>query len=113
MSDRRIRPLLIGALAVRRVFDAGYNGISSSFPSRTPGRSGPEQGAVQTFSAWPPRANPPGRQAQPPRHENLLNEGNGESSVLSAKPESAADVSRLVSIAVVGGLHHRYMQVAA
>jgi hypothetical protein len=26
--------------------------------------------------------------------------------VPSAKPESAADVSRLVSIPVVGGLHH-------
>ena len=38
---------------------------------------------------------------------------NGETPVLSAKPESAADVSRLVSIAVVGGLHHRYMRVAA
>jgi putative transposase len=38
---------------------------------------------------------------------------NGETPVLSAKPESAADVSRLVSIPVVGGLHHRYMRVAA
>jgi hypothetical protein len=37
----------------------------------------------------------------------------GETPVLSAKPESAADVSRLVSIPVVGGLHHRYMRVAA
>jgi putative transposase len=32
---------------------------------------------------------------------------NGETPVLSAKPEPAADVSRLVSIPVVGGLHHR------
>jgi hypothetical protein len=38
---------------------------------------------------------------------------NGDTPVLSAKPEPAADVSRLVSIPVVGGLHHRYMRVAA
>jgi hypothetical protein len=33
--------------------------------------------------------------------------------VPSAKPEPAADGSRLVSIPVVGGLHHRYIRVAA
>ena len=38
---------------------------------------------------------------------------NGDTPVPSAKPESAADVSRLVSIPVVGGLHHRYVRVAA
>jgi putative transposase len=38
---------------------------------------------------------------------------NGDTPFPSAKPESAADVSRLVSIPVVGGLHHRYMRVAA
>ena len=38
---------------------------------------------------------------------------NGDTSVLRAKPEAAANVSRLVSIPVVGGLHHRYIRVAA
>ena len=38
---------------------------------------------------------------------------NGDTPVPSAKPESAADASRLVSIPVVGGLHHRYIRVAA
>ena len=38
---------------------------------------------------------------------------NGDTPVLRAKPESAANVSRLVSIPVVGGLHHRYMRMAA
>jgi putative transposase len=38
---------------------------------------------------------------------------NGDTPVPSAKPESAADASRLVSIPVVGGLHHRYTRVAA
>jgi len=38
---------------------------------------------------------------------------NGETPVPSPKPESAADASRLVSIPVVGGLHHRYIRVAA
>jgi putative transposase len=38
---------------------------------------------------------------------------NGDTPVPNAKPESAADASRLVSISVVGGLHHRYMRVAA
>ena len=38
---------------------------------------------------------------------------NGDTPVLRAKPESAVNVSRLVSIPVVGGLHHRYMRVAA
>jgi hypothetical protein len=38
---------------------------------------------------------------------------NGDTPVPSGKPESAADVSRLVSIPVVGGLHHRYIRVAA
>ena len=38
---------------------------------------------------------------------------NGDTPVPNAKPESAADASRLVSIPVVGGLHHRYMRVAA
>jgi hypothetical protein len=37
----------------------------------------------------------------------------GGTPVPSAKPEPAADVSRLVSIAVVGGLHHRYIRGAA
>ena len=37
----------------------------------------------------------------------------GDTPVPSGKPESAADVSRLVSIPVVGGLHHRYIRVAA
>jgi hypothetical protein len=39
--------------------------------------------------------------------------GNGDTPVPSAKPESAAEVTRLVSIPVVGGLHHRYIRVAA
>ena len=38
---------------------------------------------------------------------------NGDTPVLRAKPEPAADESRLVSIPVVGGLHHRYTRVAA
>jgi len=38
---------------------------------------------------------------------------NGDAPVPSAKPEPAADGSRLVSIPVVGGLHHRYIRVAA
>ena len=38
---------------------------------------------------------------------------NGDTPVLRAKPEPAANVSRLVSIPVVGGLHHRYIRVAA
>jgi len=38
---------------------------------------------------------------------------NGDTPVPTAKPEPAADVSRLVSIPVVGGLHHRSMRVAA
>ena len=38
---------------------------------------------------------------------------NGDIPVLRAKPEPAADASRLVSIPVVGGLHHRYIRVAA
>jgi hypothetical protein len=38
---------------------------------------------------------------------------NGDTPVSNAKPEPAANVSRLVSIPVVGGLHHRYMRVAA
>ena len=33
--------------------------------------------------------------------------------VPSAKPEAVADASRLVSIPVLGGLHHRYIRVAA
>jgi len=37
----------------------------------------------------------------------------GDTPVPSAKPEPVADGSRLVSIPVVGGLHHRYMRVAA
>ena len=37
----------------------------------------------------------------------------GDTPVPSAKPEPAADGSRLVSIPVVGGLHHRYVRVAA
>ena|SRR5215472_13509624 len=37
----------------------------------------------------------------------------GDTPVPSAKPEPAADGSRLVSIPVVGGLHHRYIRVAA
>ena len=37
----------------------------------------------------------------------------GDTPVPSAKPEPVADVSRLVSIPVVGGLHHRYIRVAA
>jgi putative transposase len=37
----------------------------------------------------------------------------GDTPVPSAKPEPAADASRLVSIPVVGGLHHRYIRVAA
>ena len=37
----------------------------------------------------------------------------GDTPVPNAKPESAANVSRLVSIPVVGGLHHRYIRVAA
>ena len=38
---------------------------------------------------------------------------NCDTPVPSPKPESAADVNRLVSIPVVGGLHHRYTRVAA
>ena len=38
---------------------------------------------------------------------------NGDAPVPSAKPEPVADVSRLVSIPVVGGLHPRYIRVAA
>ena len=38
---------------------------------------------------------------------------NGHTPVPSGKPEPAADVSRLASIPVVGGLHHRYVRVAA
>ena len=38
---------------------------------------------------------------------------NGDTPISSAKPEPAADGSRLVSIPVVGGLHHRYIRVAA
>ena len=38
---------------------------------------------------------------------------NGDTPVPRAKPESAAGVTRLVSIRVVGGLHHRYIRVAA
>jgi putative transposase len=38
---------------------------------------------------------------------------NGETPVPSAKPEAAADGNRLVSTPVVGGLHHRYIRVAA
>src|SRR6516225_7052568 len=37
----------------------------------------------------------------------------GDTPVPSVKPEPAADGSRLVSIPVVGGLHHRYIRVAA
>ena len=33
--------------------------------------------------------------------------------VPSGKPEPTADASHLVSIPVVGGLHHRYIRVAA
>ena len=36
----------------------------------------------------------------------------GDTPIASAKPEPAGDGSRLVSIPVVGGLHHRYMRVA-
>ena len=38
---------------------------------------------------------------------------NGDTPVPSGKPEPAAEVTRLVSIPVVGGLHHRYVRVAA
>ena len=38
---------------------------------------------------------------------------NNDTPVPSAKYEPAADGSRLVSIPVVGGLHHRYIRVAA
>ena len=38
---------------------------------------------------------------------------NGDTPVPSAKPEPAADGNRFVSIPVVGGLHHRYIRVAA
>jgi putative transposase len=38
---------------------------------------------------------------------------NGDTPVPRAKPEPAADGSRLVSIPVVGALHHRYIRVAA
>ena len=37
----------------------------------------------------------------------------GDTPVPSVKPEPATDGSRLVSIPVVGGLHHRYIRVAA
>jgi hypothetical protein len=37
----------------------------------------------------------------------------GGTPVPSATREPAADVSRLVSTPVVGGLHHRYLRVAA
>jgi hypothetical protein len=37
----------------------------------------------------------------------------GDTPVPSAKPEPAADVNHVVSIPVVGGLHHRYIRVAA
>jgi len=37
----------------------------------------------------------------------------GDTPVPSANPEPVADASRLVSIPVVGGLHHRYIRVAA
>ena len=38
---------------------------------------------------------------------------NGDTPVPSGKPKPTAEVTRLVSIPVVGGLHHRYMRVAA
>ena len=38
---------------------------------------------------------------------------NGDTPVPSAQYEPVAEVSRLVSIPVVGGLHHRYIRVAA
>ena len=38
---------------------------------------------------------------------------NNDTPVPSAKYEPVAEVSRLVSIPVVGGLHHRYIRVAA
>ena len=38
---------------------------------------------------------------------------NNDTPVPSAKYEPVAEVSRLVSIPVVGGLHHRYLRVAA
>ena len=38
---------------------------------------------------------------------------NSDTPFPSAKPKPVADVSRLVSIPVVGGLHHRYIRVAA
>ena len=37
----------------------------------------------------------------------------GDTPVRSVKPEPAAHGSRLVSIPVVGGLHHRYIRMAA
>ena len=37
----------------------------------------------------------------------------GDTPIPSVKPEPVADASRLVSIPVVGGLHHRYIRVAA
>jgi hypothetical protein len=37
----------------------------------------------------------------------------GDTPAPNIKPEPAADGSRLVSIPVVGGLHHRYIRVAA
>jgi hypothetical protein len=38
---------------------------------------------------------------------------NGDTPVPSAKPECVVDASRFLSIPVVGGLHHRYVRVAA
>jgi putative transposase len=38
---------------------------------------------------------------------------NGDTPVPSGMPEPAPEVTRLVSIPVVGGLHHRYVRVAA
>ena len=43
------------------------------------------------------------------QHQGL----NGDIPVPGAKPEPASELRRLVSIPVVGGLHHRYIRVAA
>jgi hypothetical protein len=46
-------------------------------------------------------------QARP--HQEL----DGDPPFPSARPEPVAGASRLVSIPVIGGLHHRYVRVAA
>jgi hypothetical protein len=47
-------------------------------------------------------------------HVARLHQGlDGDPPFLAAKPETVTGASRLVSIPVVGGLHHRHVRVAA